>query len=363
MAEDRNDLPEELNPEGDSGVKFTGNMPPAMRAALAKNKNKEAPEQPKQEQEAAPTKRRAGPGRAAPVDKRTGEGFKFFKSWQTRTEGSGKLEDLLEGLSERGSIYEEIELPSRGCFYDGENGPANGILHIREMTGEEEQILATPRFARKGQAINMIFQRCVKEPIKPELLLSQDRTFMLIWLRAISYTPNYEVEVRCPDTNTKFNHTINLAEDILVNYAPNDFGPEDLTGTLPVVGYNFTYRLSTGRDEVAVQDFRDWHTKKYKDQGSDDTLTFRTALLLEEIEGLSDKQELMTLIKRLPIQDVNYLRNIVTDPPFGVDTNVSIYSPYSMTEFEIDLPLEANFFFPRQTPKKDDNKPQNTPKT
>jgi hypothetical protein len=42
---------------------------------------------------------------------------------------------------------------------------------------------------------------------------------------------------------------------------------------------------------------------------------------------------------------------LVTDPPFGVDTKVTIISPVSSEEFEIELPLEANFFFPRNRKK------------
>jgi hypothetical protein len=44
------------------------------------------------------------------------------------------------------------------------------------MTGEEEQILSTPRWVKKGKAIDMIFRRCIKEPINTDELLSVDRT-------------------------------------------------------------------------------------------------------------------------------------------------------------------------------------------
>ena len=86
------------------------------------------------------------------------------------------------------SQYEEILLPSKGKFYDGTNGPSDGIISLRPMTGEEEQILATPRFVRKGQAINMIFQKCIKENFKVENFLTVDRTYMLLYLRGISYS-------------------------------------------------------------------------------------------------------------------------------------------------------------------------------
>jgi hypothetical protein len=271
---------------------------------------------------------------------------------QARAQGSAQLEDLIEGLRSKAHVYDEVVLPSRGNFYDGKDGPTDGVLHIRAMTGEEEQILATPRYVRKGQAINMIFQRCLQESIKSDDLLSVDRTFLLIWLRGISYSPEYEVEVKCPECDRKFQTTINL-NSLVVNDCPTDFRPP-LSDVLPVSGYKFNYRLSRGKDEQALQDYRDRQLKMWGDSGADDTLIYRTALLLDDIEGLRDKHELQMLLKKLPIQDVSFLRNTITDPPFGIDTKCAITCASCLADFDVDLPLEANFFFPRQRPKKEE---------
>jgi hypothetical protein len=266
---------------------------------------------------------------------------------QMRATGSNKLESLIEGMKEVTNVYEKIQLPSLGKFYNGDDGPADGVLHIRPMTGAEEEILATPRFVKRGNAINMIFNRCIKEQqYNSENFLSADRTFLLIWLRGISYTPNYDVEVTCPFTDKKFNYTINL--DLDVDTCPADYGLANLTGTLPETGYNFRYRLATGGDEQRVQDHRDKHSKSDRSGMADDTLLYRTALLLEEVEGLTHKDELLILLQKMPISDVSYLRNLTSEPPFGVNTKISITSPFTMEDFEIDLPLESNFFFPRQ---------------
>ena len=261
---------------------------------------------------------------------------------------SSELAALMEGLKAQQTIYEEITLPSLGKFYSDE-GPTDGILHIRPMTGEEEMILATPRFVKKGMAINMIFQRCMQEEYKPDDLLTLDRTYLLIYLRGISYSPNYDVEVKCPECEKKFSTVIDL-NSLFVDTCPDDFGSE-LTDVLPKTGYKFIYRLSKGRDETEIQEYRDRRLKMWGDSATDDTLTYRTAQLLESIEGVTSKSELQTLIKNLPIQDVAYIRNCVNEPPFGVDTNVPITCPSCMQEFEVDLPLEANFFFPRRKKK------------
>lgn len=256
------------------------------------------------------------------------------------------LKSLIAQLGQSTSFYEQIELPSKGRFYDGVTGPADGILSVRQMTGEEEQILATPRFVRRGQAINMIFQRCIREDYRVENLLTIDRTYLLIYLRGISYSENYQVEVKCPDCERKFETVINLTE-MYVDPCPDDYGPV-LQDVLPSSKLPFSYRLSTGKDEQDITDYRDRRIKNHGDMAADDTLTYRTATLLNEIDGISAKNELQILLKRLPINDVSYIRNCINEPPFGVDTNIEIVCPLCLHDFTVDLPLEADFFFPRR---------------
>lgn len=319
MADDVFQKPNGLSNGGESGVQLKGAVPPEFMQAL--NQSQAA-------------------GIQKPSSKMT--------SFESKELNSSHLKELLETIKNNNSVYEEIQLPSLGKFYDGENGPSNGRLSIRPMTGEEEQILATPRFVKKGQAINMIFQKCLKEgtQFKSENLLTIDRTFLLIYLRGISYSPNYDVEIKCPECETKFSTTINL-NSLYVESCPDNFGPI-LQDVLPNTKLPFRYRLSTGRDEQEITEHKDRRVKAFGDAAADDTLTFRTACLLDEIDGIVNKNELQILLKNLPIGDVSYIRNCINEPPFGVDTNVAIVCPSCYAEFEIDLPLEASFFFPRR---------------
>lgn len=221
------------------------------------------------------------------------------------------------------------------------------------MTGEEEQILATPRYIKKGIAINMIFKNCVREPIIPEKLLTIDRTWLLIYLRGISYSHMYEVDVRCTECNSKFNEEINLDDDIKVRPCPDDFGPENLVDVLPKSGYKITYRLATGKDENIIQDHREQRIRKNPDGGgADDTWVYRASLLITDIEGLTDQSALQALISRLPIQDVAYIRMLLNEPPFGVDTKVNLTCPNCTEDFSVEMPMDTNFFFPRAKKEK-----------
>ncbi len=260
--------------------------------------------------------------------------------------GNTELSAILNTLKQHSAHYEEVMLPSKGKFYDGTDGPTNGVINIRPMTGEEEQILATPRFVKKGTAVNMIFSKCIRENIKPENLLSQDRTFLLIYLRGISYGTDYEVQVRCPDTDKQFSTIVDL-DGLVIDRCPDNYGPANLSGVLPKSGLKFSYRLGKGKDETEIQEYRERKLKAFSDSATDDTLTYRTAQLINNIENISDKEELKVLIRNLPIQDVNYIRNLINEPPFGMQTKIAILSPYSNEEFEIDLPLDSGFFFPK----------------
>ena len=173
-------------------------------------------------------------------------------------------------------------------------------------------------------------------------------------MRGISYTPEYDVEIKCPECTNKYNAVINL-DQIEVEHCPDQFDTKALEGVLPTSGFKYKFRLATGDDEQTITRYREQRVKEYGDQNEDDTLLYRTALLLEYIEGVTEKYELNHLLKKLPINDVAHLRNAVSDPPFGVDTQIGQVCPYCTAEFEIDLPLEANFFFPR---KKKERTPQ-----
>lgn len=258
---------------------------------------------------------------------------------------SSQLSELLAKLEDK-KQWELFDFPSLGKFYT--DIPAQ--IAIRPMTGEEEQILATPRFIRRGKAIDMIFSRCIRENINPSQLLSVDRTHLLIYLRGISYTPEYDVEIKCPECTTKFSTVIDL-NSLEVESCPNEFGPDSLEGELPHSGLSFSYRLATGIDEQAVTNYRDKRIQMFGDQSEDDTWLYRTAILLNEIQGISNPKEIQLLMKRLPIADVAHLRNEVNNPPFGVNTSVPMMCPSCAAEFEIDLPLEASFFFPRKKEK------------
>ncbi len=324
-------------PISDAPFEISGNMPPEFKQML-QQRAAQSPKAPKKAERSEGTEEQFETFEAPPERPKK----KATADAKIRVQGSDQLEALLQKLADK-HHWESFTFPSKSRFY--ENIPET--IHIRPMTGEEEQILATPRWVKRGKAIDMIFQRCIRENVPTEELLSIDRTHLLIYLRGISYTPEYDVEIKCPACAMKFSTVIDL-NDLEVEACPDDFSKDDLEGILPTSGFHYRYRLATGADEQEISNYRERRIQQWGDQSDDDTLLYRTALLLEEVEGVNMKKELAMLLKRLPINDVAHLRNQINDPPFGVDTEVPMVCPACTEEFEIDLPLETNFFFPRK---------------
>lgn len=256
------------------------------------------------------------------------------------------LNELLKGLNNQN--YEEVYLPSLGRFYDGINAPKDGKVFIRPMVGQDEMILTAPRNAKTNKATEMIFSSCLRDKsINPEALLSVDRTYLFIFLRGISYGNLYEIKVSCEECQHTFDYQVDL--NLKVNYCAEDFSDVNLVKTLPTSGYTFKYKLSTGKDEGEINFYNNKINKNT--DASNDVFFYRASLLIDWIgkddNKLVDKSSIKQLLKQLSVNDVNYIRNVLNNPPFGVDTLLSIPCPSCYYENKLELPMGVNFFFPR----------------
>ncbi len=270
------------------------------------------------------------------------------------------LNSLLAGIKEKDIyVYREVQLPSFGKFYDGTECTKNGVIHVRPMAGTEEQILSNLAFYKGAQGINKIFKSCVQENIVPERMLTVDRNALLVYIRAISFGSNYDVEVNCPNCQNHFPETINLNRD--VNACPEDLTRENLKETLPVTGYEFTYRFQTNADEIAVSKYVE-KKSKVRNQGDnfqgDDTFHHRASILITCIEDpttkvkITDQGSIKMLLQRLPIADTSYIRETLLDQPFGMDMKTEIECPSCQYRWDVEMPLESSFFFPNTRKKR-----------
>jgi hypothetical protein len=239
-------------------------------------------------------------------------------------------------------IYESVLLPSKGKLYPA-SWTKQGKLSIRPMTIKEEKILNTTRLVKSGKALDMIFQACIESPeVKAEELLSGDRSFLLFYLRAISYGAAYEYKINCPFCSTQFESVFNL-NDIILKYLPDDF-KEPVDFTLPISKKRVAYRLMRGKDESALIDDRDRRLSTFGADQIDNSITMRLSMTMELVENITDKIEIEKFVDNMLAGDAAALRQDIMSKDCGVDTGVKHSCPKCANDFMADLPLTVDFF-------------------
>jgi len=239
-------------------------------------------------------------------------------------------------------VYEHVAIPSKGVLYPKE-WTTDGKISIRPMTIREEKILNTVRLVKSGKALDMIFRACIEKPeIKVEDLLSGDRSFLLYFLRCISYGAAYEYRINCPSCNAQFENIYNLNE-MKIKYLSEKF-KEPVEFLLPISKRRIAYKLLRGSDEVAMIEERERKLSSFNADQIDDSITFRLSQTIELLENITDKFEISRLIDSMLAGDAAALRQNMIEIDCGVDTAVKHVCPKCANEFQADIPLTVDFF-------------------
>lgn len=266
-----------------------------------------------------------------------------------KTEGVGKVdksmdaEDIVAMLKKK-QVFERIKLPSRFLGYADLGVPVDGTIGVKQMTVTEEKILSTARLLRNGQALDKIFENCTLENIDPNKLFSPDRNYLLFFIRGISYGSLYDFKAKCPGCEASFDEEIDLDELPVV--AAEDGFDDTIHLVLPDSGLNVWHRVATGADEKKIQKHREFMIKGFGNEFTDDTIVFRNVLLTKRVEHFEDQHSIERIVANLSIRDSNALRDSINNPPFGVGTKITMTCPFCFNGWEMELPIDANFFFP-----------------
>lgn len=142
-----------------------------------------------------------------------------------------------------------LQLPSRGVRYGGKI--PGGTVRIGCLTVEDEQVFdaVTPRPESK---IEHVFRECVDygAPFDPLDLLVDDRMFLLIQVRAITYGSNYTFDHQCPACLVPHRPQVDLSALPIRVLEETDTEPFEVF--LPVAGVKVSLRSLRGRDEQLI---------------------------------------------------------------------------------------------------------------
>lgn len=230
------------------------------------------------------------------------------------------------------------------CGYVDKDGVVHDKAGLREMTGEEEDILAQ-RHMGMGQKLTQIIGNCLTKigPVtdKAELrriageLTIGDRIVLLLALRVLSLGPTYSFQITCPECKTKQNHGLRL-DKLAIKEMP-DKRLRELQVTLPS-GKKVGLKVMTAQDEQKLE----------KHRGQKDSLSLGILARLTMI-GENTRPTLKD-VKGFSWRDRHLLRDKFMKLEGGVDTDIQVVCDNCDHEFQSVLDVgQPSFFFPSES--------------
>jgi rRNA maturation protein Nop10 len=244
-----------------------------------------------------------------------------------------------------------IELPSHGYLYkEVTNDPdiiEKGSIRIRPMTVNEEKILTTPRMVKSGQALDGVFQNCIKSDINSEDLLSSDRVYLMLWLRSVSYGNEYKFDLTCPNNTCekRFEYMVDLTNHPITEMEDPSIS-EPFKFHLPIMGYDVYFRLPRGKDEIEMIKMQN---EPKSLNASDETIVRRMSSVMIEIKDSESgesipKNQIEEFVNSMVAGDASLFRDEMIRLDAGVEDIKGITCPHCGHEFDSPIPVTENFF-------------------
>jgi hypothetical protein len=228
--------------------------------------------------------------------------------------------------------------------------------------------------AQSGQSISYVLENCVKLPNEFDHrdLLVGDRTFLLYYLRGITYGNEYEFLIECSDeecgnvwTDT---YDLNLLAKTINGPNP-DIGLEPFKVSLPYFSEIMkedvwvNVRLLRGSDIDAMSRRKRMEKKlrptarararnrargdkKVSQKVIDQTIEENLNLIIVDVMGDYNRRKIEQFVGRMHAKDTAVIREFLKDNSPGIDPSIEVTCPECDNTVTMDLPITESFFRP-----------------
>lgn len=269
-------------------------------------------------------------------------GISTLPSVNQITETATDVAIFQNDMAEPKSGIAVFDLP---CGYIDPKGELHTEIVVREMTGEEEDLLANPKI-KISKKLNNVMGACVERigtitdkgkiaRIIPDLLQG-DRSFLLFAIRRVSFGDIYRVNEPCPNCTKVGAYPIDLSTLNLVKMQDpmkRSFEKKLEDGTV------IHYHLPTGADEQVISEMS---------TGNDEMTLF----LLMRLDKINGKRVSFEMLKKLSSNKRGLIRLALIEQEVGVETTMNYDCSDCGHSFKRELNMDGSFFFPSLVPKK-----------
>jgi hypothetical protein len=248
-------------------------------------------------------------------------------------------QDLIKAGTEGFNLpHDVVTLPSGGVFYNSKKKS----IKVGYLTANDENILiGASQNANTNIILTLLRSKIYETDLRPEELLNGDVEAIMIYLRNTSFGPEYEINLVDPKTGKQFTTTVILDELNIkkTNNKPDENGM--FTTTLPKTNMNVKLKPLNYSEILELGKL----SEQYPNGRVIPTVTWRLNKLIQEINGVTDRNQISMFIETLPIMDSKFIRNFMRENEPSLDLNKSVYAPSGeLVSFEISFGVE--FFRP-----------------
>jgi endogenous inhibitor of DNA gyrase (YacG/DUF329 family) len=212
----------------------------------------------------------------------------------------------------------------------------------------EEKLIAGSR-ATGGKLMSQLLDRVIVSPkIDSRDLLAEDRLFLLIKLRILTFGSTYHFKMGCPQCGKVNTYEVDLG-NLNVNEIPEGF-VEPLTVKLPISGETVNLRLLRGYDDEEVTKA----AKRFQEKGSggvqgDPSYIPTLARSIHSTSSIdeNDYDAKLKFVQELKSLDSRTMTCALENIKIGVDMNQTLTCPTCQADFEASVPFSEEFFRPK----------------
>ena len=212
---------------------------------------------------------------------------------------------------------------------------------IKELTGVEEDLLASGNSSNALQVMEKVITNCIvslgdiEHHLIPSMVKNMtvgDRTFLLFAIRRVTFGDTYPFDFTCPSCSHKESLQISLGS--LETKVPEDPAQRVFSAISPT-GMGIAYHIATGVDEAKSVSSRE--------KGS----VLSRAIMLR-LDLLNGDVPTLEAVKALSMRDRMFIRKEFDANDGGVDTTLELTCSACSFETKSELELMPDFFFPSE---------------
>jgi hypothetical protein len=247
---------------------------------------------------------------------------------------------------------EIIDLPSKGLLYPLDNPLSQGQIEMKYMTAKEEDILTSQSYIKTGVVLDKLFRALIignGEGVKVNYsdLIMGDKNAIMIAARVLGYGKDYEATINTP-SGGKITEVIDLTTlmdkefDVsLITPHQNEFEFE-----LPASKRIIKFKILNQKDQQNIEEELKG-LKKINKGGLDASLSTRLMHCITAIDGDTSRASIRNFVNfEFLARDSRSFREHLKQIQPDIDFKISCWDDETNESFEVDLPININFFWP-----------------